>query len=748
MANTWRIAETGFSAKTAKAYEGLFTQGSGYLHVRGSIEEHFEDTPQNLTFTRMPVNVTSEKFPETKAKWGTYVPGVYGKHPLLNWELINLPWFLEIIPTVGGERLDMDKSRISGYSRQLDLATGTLTRSFTWHTSEGDISVRFERFVSAARKHLCFQQLVMKSDKAVSVTIAGGIDADVRTNGYDHFTDVQLSKHGDAGVACKVTTDGGDDVHIRSVFADDQAGWTYQSSGRRAGVSANFTIAAGGELTIDKRSAITTSRDLDEADPESLLADSTGLTYADAAEEHAEVWNRWWSFSDVVIGGDESSQLAMRCSIYHLLRAHVPDDARVAIDAKGYAGDAYFGRFFWDTEMYLLPFFLYTDPRKARTFVDFRVHTLPGAKATAASYGYPGARYPWESDSQGNDCCPCWQYRDHEVHVTADVVYGMMHYAMALDYMSYLTGPAGDVIVETARYWMKRMDWREGDDGPSLLGVMGPDEYSPLTSNNSYTNRMVAMNLSVAAKVGPTLSISEEECEAFEEAAKLLPILLDDEGLVHQCEEFHTFAEPNFDALWKDRSKTFAAQVSQERLYRSKCLKQGDVIMLMTLFPREFTDEMAQTAWDYYLPYTTHDSSLSAGAHAIVACRLGLEEEAWKFWQMSSGLDLDIEHGAVGEGIHIAAAGANWQIAVMGFAGMATALDSQVLTLNPKLPAAWSRLAFPIIWKRVPMHVDIDKENCSITNGGPEPVQAVVSGQEVTVPGEGTVVIPLERANV
>ncbi|HPD31148.1 MAG TPA: glycosyl hydrolase family 65 protein, partial [Phycisphaerae bacterium] len=393
----------------------------------------------------------------------------------------------------------------------------------------------------------------------------------------------------------------------------------------------------------------------------------------------------------------------------------------------GYAGEAYWGRYFWDTEMFLLPFYLYTNPVRARTLVDFRVQSLAGAKENANRYGYPGARSAWESDAEGRECCPNWQYADHEVHVTADVVYGLAHYAHATGNMDYLRGPAAEVILETARYWMARLDWREGDGYPSLLGVMGPDEYTPISNNNSYTNRMVAFALKTAAEIGPCAGASPSECEAFAAAAASLPIPRDKDGLlVLQCEGFDRLADARFDELWRDRDTTFAAQVSQERLYRCKCLKQADVLMLMMLFPGEFSDAEVRRAWDYYLPLTTHDSSLSAGVHAIVATRLKLMDEAWRFWMRARAIDLDVEHGGAAEGIHIANAGAVWQMLVLGFAGMRTAMQAEMLTLMPSLPAAWSRLAFPVVWQGQPVYVEIEPEEVRIANRGSAPLEVQI----------------------
>ena len=749
----WSIVESSFDGKNNKAYEGLFTVGSGYLHVRGSLEEHLAGCPQGVSYTRMPANVTSEKFPETKAKWGAYIPGIFGNHPLLNCEMVNLPWFCELSPRVAGEMLDMEGSKITGYRRELRLHDAVLCRTLTWHTAAGaEITVSFERFISAVHPSLSVQRMKLVSAQDTVVTVRAGIDSDVRTNGYDHFTSRLVQPDAKDGIECRFRTDRDDEVRIVTRLSVEQGHappleWAYVGEERGAYRVADIPLAAGREVCVEKRTALATSRDLTPVDPLALLDAVAPQSFDVLHAEHAARWAARWERSDVLIEGDPSAQMAMRSSLYHLLRVHVEGDCRVTVDAKGYAGDAYFGRFFWDSEMYLLPFYLYTDPERAKTLVDYRVHTLPGARLNAAEYGYPGARYPWEGDVNGRENCPLWQYRDHEVHITADVVYGMAHYAQATGRMDYLYGPAAEVIVEAARYWLARLDWRPGETHPSLLGVMGPDEYTPISHNNSYTNRLVKFTLSLAARMGAVAGASEKERADFSAAADGLPILRARDGkLILQCEGFEELAEPRFDEFWTDRAKTFAAHVSQERLYRSKCLKQADVLMLMMLFPAEFTDEEVRCAWEYYYPYTTHDSSLSAGAHALIACRLGLMEEAWKCWLMCADKDLDLAHHGAAEGIHIAGAGANWQIAVNGFAGMGTAMESDIFTLRPRLPATWTRLAFPVIWQGCPLFVEITREDCAVTNRGETDLPAEIAGQSLTILAGETVSIAYAAA--
>jgi kojibiose phosphorylase len=501
--------------------------------------------------------------------------------------------------------------------------------------------------------------------------------------------------------------------------------WKYNHNNRKASLSSDFSLEPSKPFIFEKRTVFQTNRDFYS---EQLSLDGIEhLSFEELFEEHKIIWKKRWANSDIILEGDNQSQLALRVSLYHLLRAYVPDDSRVAIDDKGYAGEAYWGRFFWDIEMYLLPFFLFTNPSKAKTLVEFRIKSLEGARRNAQRYGYSGARYAWESDPEGNECCPNWQYADHEVHITADVVFGLMQYSIATGDSQCLE-QAAPVFVETARYWLERIDIIDGEF--HLLGVMGPDEYKPITNDNFYTNLLVSYALHLAAQYGEMVGVSKKECAAFAEASEKLPLLKNSKGVYEQCEGFERFAEPNFNTFWKNREETFASNVSQERLYRTKCLKQADVLMGVYLFPERFTQEDLSKAWEYYLPYTTHDSSLSAGIHAILACRLGKAEIAWEFWKKSSGIDIN---GGSAEGIHIASAGANWQIIVFGFAGVSNSLTSTTLRLNPYLPDQISRIAFPIVWKGIPVYIDVRKNEVTLENRGEKELSACIWEKEIEV---------------
>jgi len=735
MSSGWSVVESTFRLEHALAYEGLFTLGSGRLHMRGSLEEHLSGAPQNDSYWRSPTNVTSETFRPLPVRWGTFIPGVYGTHPILNAQIVNLPWLLELAPRVDGERLDFSTCRVERAERTLHLDTASLSRAVTWNARSGaTVEVTFERFISAAAPALCVQRMTVRSDRAVRLEIEAGIDADVRTNGFDHFRAVSLEPLGAAEIQCAVQTDHHEWVDAGCALrGPTDAMRVERESARRARVVLDVELAPGAPLTVEKHSAMLPRGDAGAGEPRRVLERCAGAGYDALFAAHAEVWRQRWALCDVEIDGDAGSQLAARVSLFHLLRAHPRDGGRTAIDAKGYAGEAYWGRFFWDTEMYLVPFFAATDPPRARELADFRVNTLDGAIANARRYGYPGARYAWESDADGRECCPNWQYADHEVHVTADVVYGLASVAAALGGSDYLRGPAARVIVETARFWTARVDRRPGSPAYHLLGVMGPDEYTPISDNNAYTNHIVAFALRLAAEHGASAGASEEERRTFRDIADSLPIpRAAGGGLILQCEGFDLLAEPRFEELWLDRTRTFAAQVSQERLYRCKAIKQADVLMMMMLFPQDFSDEEVRTAWAYYLPYTTHDSSLSAGAHARVALRLGLESEAWEFWKKMTRIDLDVRGRGAAQGIHIANCGAIWQVAVQGFGGFPSTQAAGPLHLTPHLPAAWARLAYHVVWNGSPLRIEITAGRATVENRGDSPVRVRCFGGEAT----------------
>ncbi len=761
--DTWSIAETAFDVRNNRHYEGLLAIGSGPLQQRAALEEGLRDDPQDREYLRVMGNVTVESFPDFKSRVGTYLPGVTGLHPTCRDELINLPAIHGLIVYAGGERLDMEHGRISDYVRRIDLRTGRLMRTFVWETRAGGrLRLNFERFISARRRHVMALRCTIShlSGPPTELRFLAPLSAEVRTNGFDHFTSVDITGEHEP-ITLSVRTNSGIDVASAALLTCDHGpAWSVETERRWVALSGTCILDPHQTVVACKYAALTSSRHVPGAPLDAarnMVWDAAGAGFDRLAVESDDVWAQRWAATDVVIEGDACSQLALRASLYHMLRAVVEDDPRVAIDAKGAAGEAYCGRYFWDTELFMLPLFLYTRPEVGKTLARFRVASLAGARRNAGRYGYPGARYAWESAPSGDDHCPNWQYCDHEIHITADVAYGLWHAHVTnpgdLDFLRDLT----EVVTETARYWSARVTHNAERDEYELLMVMGPDEYTPFSRNNHYTNRLVAFALQLtlfaweqlqrcdAARAGELrtrLGLGTDELKHWADIAARLRRPYDaSRGLVLQSDDFFSYEPLDFARWWPDRSRRLGATVSQERIYRSQVLKQGDVVQLMAVFPQEFTPEQMRTAYDTYAPLTSHDSSLSQSMHAILASWIGRDDEAWRMWRESVGLDLEL--GEAAEGIHAACAGANWQVALLGFGGLRTRMQAEVLTLNPRLPRAWAALRFPLVWNGQPLYVSVERGQVAIAHRGQAALAARIAGRDYTLPPGEITTCPL-----
>ncbi len=765
--DTWSIAETQFAVANNRHYEGLMTIGSGTLQQRAALEEGLHDDPQDTGYLRLMGNVTVEQFPRFKSRVGTYLPGVTGPHPTCLDELINLPGLHGLIVYAGGQRLDMETSRISDYCRRLDLRTGHLIREFTWELPGGArLRVRFERFISAHRRHVMALRCTVAHlvGPAVELRFLGALDAEVRTNGFDHFESIDITGEHEP-ITLVVRTDSGIDVAAAALVTSDRGlAWTVEEQSRWVACCGVFTLDPGQTLTVDKFAVLTSSHHVARPPVDvarKLVWDAGGAGFERLAAESDAVWQERWSKTDVVIEGDPVSQLGLRVCLYHLLRSVVEDDPRCAIDAKGAAGEAYCGRYFWDTEIFMLPLFLYTRPAVGKTLARFRVTSLEGARRNARRYGYQGAAYAWESSPSGDENCPNWQYADHEVHVTAGVAYGLLHAHVCNPEDRQFLRDAVEVLVECARYWCERVTYSPTRDSYELLMVMGPDEYTPFSRNNAYTNRLVAFALhaavflwqklehvdaAAAGTLRGQLRLDDAELTRFAEIAVKLRLPYDEQHrLVLQSDDFFGCEPLDFARFWPDRTKRLAACVSQERLYRSQVLKQADVLQLLALFPQEFDVEQMRVAYETYEPLTSHDSSLSWPVHALVAAWIGKEDAAFRFWQQSVGLDLRPPEAA--EGIHAACAGANWQVTVLGFGGVRTRVQSDVLCVDPRLPRDWSALRFPLVWDGQPLYVSITHDGVTVEHGGQKPLHARICSQLCALtPGKTTAVTAAARS--
>jgi len=447
-----------------------------------------------------------------------------------------------------------------------------------------------------------------------------------------------------------------------------------------------------------------------------------------------EAWRRFWQRADILIEGDEKAQRGIRYNIYQLhINASAQDD-RYSIAAKGLTGFGYRGHVFHDTEIFMLPFFIYTIPDVARNLVMYRYHTLPGARRKAQKNGYEGAQYAWESTLSGDETTPpsvIHPERGHliailhahrEIHISADVALAAWLYWKVTGDDAFMRDYCAEIILSTALFWGSRVEKNLERNEYELNNVIGPDEWQEGVNNNAYTNCMARWNLRTALALLQWLhEYAPEKARALEQQLDLTGQRLDywrdvikririphdqQSGLVEQFDGFFKLEALNQE-LYKGRTVSYQGILGVEGTQKYRIIKQADVLMLLTALDQEFDREMKRVNWDYYYPITDHDygSSLTPAFHVTLACELGKPNEAYQLFMKGNLVDLENLRGNTPEGIHAACCGAVWQAVVFGFAGLR--VTDEGYTTEPHLPASWTRLAFSFLHKGHREQVDI-----------------------------------------
>jgi trehalose/maltose hydrolase-like predicted phosphorylase len=449
-------------------------------------------------------------------------------------------------------------------------------------------------------------------------------------------------------------------------------------------------------------------------------------------EAHARLWRSRWEESDVVVEGDDPAQAALRFAVYQLNSAVDPRPRGVSVGARGLTGDAYLGHVFWDTEVFMLPFYIYTWPEAARALLDYRYRTLPAAREKARRLGYRGALYAWESADTGQEVTPPYvlsptgeviaiRNGDMEHHVSAAVAYAVWQYWTATRDEAFLMTEGAEILIETARFWASRVQ-RESD-GYHIRHVIGPDEYHEDVDDNVYTNAMARWNiergLETAAllagrqperwtDLARTLDVNEGELEQWREVVQ--GIFVGSDPATGVPEQFAGYFGLEYVDLsrYEDRTAPMDVILGRERTQRSQIVKQADVLMLPALLPQALPWAVQERTFDYYEPRTGHGSSLSPPMHALVAARMGRLETAERYFHETAAIDLSDSMGNSAGGIHMASLGGLWQAAVLGFGGMSVKDDT--LAFEPRLPPSWREMRFAVAWRGRRLAVGINRQ--------------------------------------
>lgn len=773
----WLIRESGYDSAVANYWETVFTVGNGRLGTRGSLEEGHS------------------------GEWsGTYLNGVYDSHDSPVIDLVNAPDWLWLTVSVDGVQLDTQTCTVLEHDRALDIARGLLWRTTLFEDHAGR-RTRLEtlRFASMATRSVCALRVEVTAENHTSpVSVVSGLNGHRRNlerlPAYPHGTTFEPLTRWDKWAKTKhlvETSRSSDDTAIylemRTLASDVAVG---MAASTRASIDArrlvlhsyervaerfDVDLGQGETARFDKLVTVMTSRDPGEADPvadrclgalDTAVASGFDALLADSVA----VWERKWAVCDCEIAGGADADAAcsaVRFGIYHLLIAANEHDPTVNIGAKSLSGEGYRGHVFWDTEILMLPFFVFTQPDTARALLRYRHHTLDGARANAAAEGRGGARYAWESADTGREECPEWTVdgvdrlwmRDEEVHVGADVVYGVMRYVTATGDVAFLVEYGAEILFETSRYWVDRLDYDGGSDRYSLKTVMGPDEFHIHVDDNAFTNALVRYNLEQAVAAYEMLSteypaelgvLSEaiglggDEVDRWRaRAARIVDLVDPDTGLIEQFRGYFGMEDVPI-TVWDDNDMPqYPAGYHHFNCEGTTLLKQPDVVMAQYLLPDLYGPESKRANFDYYEARTLHKSSLSPSIHAIMGIEVGDFTRAARYFARSAFVDLTDNQGNTAEGMHIASAGGTWQTVVNGFGGFR--VRNKVMAFDPWLPPGWERVQFRLHWHGDLVDVTVERDAITLTLRARShtSVPVTVQGREVNLTSGRPVGVPL-----
>ncbi len=722
----WTVSERVHAPGPDHHAETVYTVGNGYLCTRGTPEESGED------------------------QWRTtFAHGVFDPVPLFVTELANLPDWTSLAITIAGEVFDTSRGEIVSFLRELDLRDGTLTREVVWRSPRGLTSIlRFERFASLADEHLVALRVEVTPERAAPVRISSPLHSYAPSRGdgttwVQHTSPVATLVDGPAG---RPDTIG---LHVRTMAQHyevavalrhhargDVTGQAHWELPGAPALVHDFAAGPAAPATLAKVGAYQTSRD-GEADvaAAALRRAREAPTYEDVLAASRAAWARRWAACDVEIEGDDDAQLAVRFGLYHLIIAAPAHDDRVNIGAKTLSGFGYRGHVFWDTEIFMLPFFTYTMPDIARNLLDYRWHNLAGARTKAAGNGCAGAQYPWESADTGEEVCPAWLLGpdgvelvriwtgDIELHISADIAYAAHQYWQVTGDDDWYYGHGADIILETAQFWASRPTL-EADGRYHMRDVVGPDEYHEHVDDNAYTNAFARWHLTLAvalfeelrasrperaSALRRALGITDETLAQWSDIAGRMAVDHGEDGLIEQFEGYFDRTDVDLAAM-EPRTRSVQAILGIEATNRTQVLKQPDVLMLLFLLRSEFDREALRRNYDYYTPRTDHryGSSLGPAMSAIIAARAGLPEDAYQHFMLGAQAGLKDPRGNAADGIHGASCGGTWQAVVLGFAGLS--VSEEGWTVDPRLPAHWRRVAFRFTHRGELQHVEIRNE--------------------------------------
>ena len=746
-ADEWNVIEKGFHPEFLAQFETMLALGNGYLGVRGCPEEGGPN-----------------------AENGTFINGFYETRPIVYGEdaygfaktgqtIVNVTDSKIIKLFVDDEPFWLPNARCLRYDRRLNMQSGTLDREILWATPAGkQVLITSRRLVSFVHRHVAaisYQVMLLNAEAPVVISSEMVANApSAHTNGDDPrrasvFAGRVLQPRTSYAkerrlVLCHTTAKS----QMLLAWATDHALETACPHASKTVYNEEFgqvafTIEAqpGCPIHLTKYMVYHTSH---TASPEEVCGRAEwtmdrvmqqGFQPLLAAQE--QYMEDFWHRSDVRISAISEDrfkrttveiQQAIRFNLFHILQASARAE-NAGVPAKGLTGQAYEGHYFWDTEIYMLPFLVYTSPRTARNLLTFRYQMLEQARAHARQLGHQGAMFPWRTIN-GEEASAYYAAGTAAYHINADIMYALRKYVHATGDEQFLQDCGAEMLVETARLWLDLGFYSDRKGGQFCInGVTGPDEYKTVVNNNAYTNLMARENLRYAAETVASLGTNKpdvytalvhktglepSEVEAWQRAAESMYVPYDEQRGIYPQDDSFLDREPwDFQNTPSDRYPLLLFYHPLD-IYRKQVIKQADVLLAMFLLGDAFSLEAKQRNFAFYDPLTTGDSSLSSCIEAIIAAQIGDLEKTREYGLAALLMDLADVGGNVKDGCHIASMGGTWMMLAYGLGGMRD--DDGMLSFWPRrAPEDNAILRFPVTYRSQMLDIEIGLEKVEYT---------------------------------
>jgi len=720
----WIITETNqYDSQAIDRLGNKFLTGNGYIGYRGTLEEYTKDQ-----------------------KTATIVSGLYDQVGNLWREPINLPNGMYTQILYQGKPLHVLTAAVEKHAQCLNMLQATHHRRTIFTTEDGRMIVlHARRFASLAEPHLMCVEFSLQADRECQLVIQTGIDGDVWDLNGPHLENFDTSDQG--GTLSLTAQTQGEHVSVaiseRTVFPGEIQ--TIVREEKRILRQIPVTVGVNQPYIFSKFVGLYTGADssnpLAESRQLAFLAARSG--FEKAFRDHCARWEERWKACNIQIKGDDEAQQALRFSMYHLLAIAPTHADSVSIPARGLSGQMYRGAIFWDTEIFMMPFFNHAFPEISRNLLMYRCYTLAGARQKAKEYGFRGAFYAWESQDGGREACTLFNvtdvftnrplrtyFRDKQVHISADVVYAFWkYYTITGDGSIWLDGGA-EVVYECARFLLSYVYYSRDRQRYEVLDVTGPDEYHERVHNNAFTNYMTAHTFEVCLRVSEYLQDHHPEqaqqlldrldfhgdLAAIREVAEAIYLPAPDpaSGVIPQFDGYFSLEDVSLkELLSRKKHPNEYLGAGNGLATTTQILKQADVVLTMVLFNECFSQAVKATNWEYYETRTEHGSSLSACSYSLIAAQIGNVDYAYRYFMKTATIDLMGESKQyVGTlyigGTHPAGNGGAWMSAVFGLCGIHC--DGTTLSVDPHLPEHWKEIVVPVTFYGQKLRITLSHE--------------------------------------